>query len=156
MKELQELRKAMKTERKFSDKVSSTKNGSSSNGTAIKLLFVVFAVLFAISFASTKLGCTSPSSTPSSYENFNDNSSYHQILAKNYFKDHLKEKYLKDPKSYDEINYSSVYNSARECYVVDLKFRAKNSFGGMVIERYMCDVKFEGTNVYFKNITKLE
>ena len=87
--------------------------------------------------------------------NYNDNSVYHQILAKNYFKDHLK-KSMKDPGSYHEISYTSTYNHYRKCYVVDLKFRAKNSFGAYTIERWTCDVTFDGKIVRFENMYQLE
>lgn len=77
------------------------------------------------------------------------------IEAKNYFADHLKES-MKDPKSYEQVSYSVVWNVPRKAYVVDLKFRGANSFGGKTIERWMGDVKFEGSTVSFDNVVKLE
>lgn len=49
-------------------------------------------------------------------------------------KSYLKQEYLKDPKSYQEIEWSQIgTNSAGQLYVRH-KYRAKNSFGGYVIE----------------------
>ena len=71
-----------------------------------------------------------------SIQNYNDNSTTHQILAKNYLKDHLKNN-LKDAKSYEEVSYTSNYNSSKGCYEVTLKYRATNSFGAKVLDRYL-------------------
>lgn len=87
----------------------------------------------------------------SSTENYNDNSSYHQILAKNYFKDYLKEN-LKDAKSYEEVNYSSSYNNSKGCYDVTIKYRAKNSFGALVLEQASGEVYFSGNSVSIRNV----
>lgn len=88
-------------------------------------------------------------------ENYADNSQYHQILAKNHFADYIK-KQMNDPKSYEEVTYSSVYNTARHCYVVDLTFRGKNAFGATVIERWMGDVELTKQTVYFRNVSRLQ
>ena len=72
-------------------------------------IVIVFGVLMAI----WAIGGGSSSST----ENYNDNSTTHQILAKNYFKDYLKDN-LKNAKSYEEVNYTSSYNSSKGCYEV--------------------------------------
>ena len=90
-----------------------------------------------------------------SNENYYDNSRYHQILAKNHFVNYMK-KNMKDPSSFVEIAYNSNYNYNKECYVVDLTFRAKNSFGGYTVEHWSSDVKFDGTYVRFENIKKLD
>lgn len=156
MEELQRLRKmkaeAVKQESKAPTVAPQKKKGSS---VLMKCLigFVLFNMI-CVTFSLVMGDDVSSISSEPKVENFNDNSEFHQILAKNYFKDYIK-KNLKDPDSYDEIEYSSVYNEARQCYVVDLKYRANNSFGGKTIERYICDVKFEGNNVKFENITKL-
>lgn len=115
------------------------------------------AIMFlaAIIFAVYTYNNNGGGSSLNSNENYNDNSSYHQILAKNYFKDHLK-KNMKDPSSYDEISYNVSYNSSKECYTVNLTFRAKNSFGAYTVEKWICDVSFKYGMVYYSNEYQLE
>lgn len=146
MKELQELRRA-KAE---TINVSQSKEKKKSGCACLPIIGFCLIALLGFIIIAGSIGGSSRSR-----ENYNDNSSMHQILAKNYFKDHLKA-HMKDPDSYDEIAYTSTWNSYRECYVVDLKYRARNSFGGMVIERYIGDVTFKDGRVSFSNINKLE
>lgn len=87
----------------------------------------------------------------SASENYNDNSTTHQILAKNYFKDYLKDN-LKNAKSYEEVNYTSSYNYSKGCYEVTLKYRATNSFGALVLEQASGDVYFSDNTVSIKNV----
>ncbi len=84
-------------------------------------------------------------------EDYNDNSTTHQILAKNYLKDYIKDN-LKDADSYEEVSYSSRYNSSRGCYEVQLKYRAKNSFGALVLEQVSGDVYFKDDDVSIGNV----
>ena len=84
-------------------------------------------------------------------ENYNDNSTTHQILAKNYFKDYLKDN-LKDAKSYEEVSYFSEYNPSKGCYEVTLKYRANNSFGAKVLEQAYGDVYFDNDRVSIRNV----
>lgn len=86
------------------------------------LLYTVIGVIILAIIISIGGGKDSAS------ENYNDNSTTHQILAKNYFKDYLKDN-LKNAKSYEEVNYTSSYNYSKGCYEVTLKYRATNSFG---------------------------
>lgn len=73
------------------------------------------------------------------------------ILAKNYFKDYLKDN-LKNAKSYEEVNYTSSYNYSKGCYEVTLKYRATNSFGALVLEQASGDVYFSDNTVSIKNV----
>lgn len=91
------------------------------------------------------------SGSGSSPENYNDNSTTHQILAKNYFVDYLKDN-LKNAKSYEEVDYTSFFNSSKGCYEVKLKYRATNSFGAMVIEEASGDVYFTDDRVSIRNV----
>ncbi len=86
-----------------------------------------------------------------SINNYNDNSTTHQILAKNYLKDYLKNN-LKDAKSYEEVSYTSNYNSLKGCYEVTLKYRATNSFGAKVHEQVSGDVYFTDNQVSIRNV----
>lgn len=86
-----------------------------------------------------------------SIKNYNDNSTTHQILAKNHLKDYLKNN-LKDAKSYEEVSYTSNYNSSKECYEVTLKYRATNSFGAKVLEQVSGDVYFTDNQVSIRNV----
>ena len=87
----------------------------------------------------------------STSNDYNDNSTTHQILAKNYFKDYLKDN-LKDAKSYEEVYYTSDYNSHKGCYEVTLKYRATNSFGAKVLGVASADVYFSNDVCSIKNV----
>jgi hypothetical protein len=109
--------------------------------------FWFIVIVFGFFLAIWAIGGGSSSST----ENYNDNSTTHQILAKNYFKDYLKDN-LKNAKSYEEVNYTSSYNSSKGCYEVTLKYRATNSFGAMVVEQASGDVYFSDDRVSIRNV----
>lgn len=57
-------------------------------------------------------------------------------------KDYIK-KTLKDPKSYESIEWSNVVEKGNK-YQVRHKYRAKNSFGGYVIEEYVFTLDEDG------------
>lgn len=107
------------------------------------IVFIVLGTLLAI----TEISRCSNSST----EDYNDNSSLHQILAKNYFVDYLKSN-LKNAKSYEEVDYTSFFNSSKGCYEVKLKYRATNSFGAMVLEQASGDVYFIDGRASIRNV----
>ncbi len=106
-------------------------------------IIIIVAVILGIICA---LGGSEPT-----LQNYNDNSTTNQILAKNYFKDYLKDN-LKDAKSYEEINYTSNYNSSKRCYEVTLKYRATNSLGAKVLEQASGDVYFTDNQVSIRNV----
>ncbi len=86
-------------------------------------------------------------------ENYNDNSRYHQILAKNYFEGYIKEN-LKDPDSFERVSWSSEYNRLNKCYEVSITFRANNSFGAKIVETWKSDVEMDDKSARFLNIRK--
>lgn len=47
---------------------------------------------------------------------------------------------LRDPDSYERIEYSSVLNKEDSCYIVAIKYRAKNGFGGYNVETIGAEV----------------
>lgn len=106
-------------------------------------IIIIVAAILGIIYA---LGGSEPT-----LQNYNDNSTTNQILAKNYFKDYLKD-ILKDAKSYEEVNYTSNYNSSKRCYEVTLKYRATNSFGAKVLEQASGDVYFTDNQVSIRNV----
>jgi hypothetical protein len=71
--------------------------------------------------------------------------------------DFIKNKYLKDPDSYQSISWSSVFklNDTKAVgfasYQVRHKFRAKNSFGGYVVEEKMFKLDYQGNIVDIKD-----
>lgn len=77
-----------------------------------------------------------------SKENYNDNSTLHQILAKNYFVDMCIKKRMHDAKSYEEVSYDVNFNNATNVYEVKVTFRGKNAFGAYVLSTYHGNVKF--------------
>lgn len=89
-------------------------------------------------------------------ENLNDGSKWHCTVAKDNFVVYLKQNVLKDPDSFELIEYSSVYDEQKQKYSVILKYRAKNSFGGFVIEKVSADVELLEKSTKFYDITKLE
>jgi len=74
--------------------------------------------------------------------------------------DYLKNNYLNDPDSYQSISWSEVFklNDAKELgfasYQVRHKFRAKNSFGGYIVEEKLFTLDYKGNVVSFKNYNK--
>ncbi len=60
--------------------------------------------------------------------------------VKNYLK-----KNLKDPDSYEGIEWSKVQKNANGTYTVRHKYRARNSFGGMIIENWVFELDEKGT-----------
>lgn len=80
--------------------------------------------------------------------------SFEEILAKNYMKDYLKSN-LKDPSSYEEVGFHSEYSPSRGCYLVLIKYRANNSFGGKTIGYAYGSVRFENNQAYV-NIERYE
>lgn len=137
-------------------KTDSDALGTKSVGCLILAAIALLLFLF-LSIPNCGGSSDSHSGTTSSVENYNDNSSFHQILAKNHLVNRLKE-FLKDPSSYQEIDYTSEYNYSRECYEVTIKFRAKNSFGAYEIETYKGDVVFskDGKTVSAGHLKKIE
>ena len=109
--------------------------------------FWIAVVVFGVLFAVTQIGRCTNSST----EDFNDNSTYHRIAAKNFFVDHLKDN-LKDAKSYEEVDYTSSFDSSKGCYEVKVKYRATNSFGAKVLEEASGDVYFKDGGVSIRNV----
>lgn len=111
-----------------------------SKGCFIWILIVLlgFVILMCV-VGSNETSTTQSQSTK--VENYNDNSTAHQLLAKTWFEECIKQN-LKDPRSYDEIDYRVKYNTDTETYLVSIKFRAKNSFGGYSVEIYSGTVNF--------------
>lgn len=65
-------------------------------------------------------------------------------------KDYLKQN-LKDPKSYEPIEWSEVYRNGNN-YIVRHKYRAKNSFGGYVISNQKFVLNSEGNIISVTDI----
>lgn len=69
-------------------------------------------------------------------------------------KNYLKNNYLKDPSSYEAIEWSAVQEiqgSPNYKYCIRHKYRAKNSFGGYVIENKIFYLDDNGTVVDFQD-----
>jgi len=124
-----------------------TNDSNKRGGCFRNILLFILILLFGLWVIGRCEG--SNSSTP---ENYNDNSTVHQIFAKNCLVDYYLKKNLKDAKSYEEVSYTSSYSYSKECYEVTVKYRAKNSFGALVLEKISADVYFDGENVSFKNV----
>ena len=66
---------------------------------------------------------------------------------------YLKHHYLKDPDSYQSMNWgpSGIYNKENKTYFMMHKFRAKNSYGGYVIEEWLFVLNADGRVVQMIN-----
>ena len=93
------------------------------------LLLVVITIVFFVARLDEDSGDKKSSSSKEVVYNSEQDASVHQV--KNYLKANLL-----DPNSYESINWGYVDKVNKEdyTYVVRHKYRAKNSFGGYVIE----------------------
>jgi hypothetical protein len=104
------------------------------------------AILIIISLVSGQLGGSCSSNSDNSGRKGSSCSSpkpttYVQASVRMY----LRSNYLKDPKSYESISWNVRESS--DGYIVHHKFRAKNSFGGYVVENgvFYLDVNYNVT-----------
>ena len=118
---------------------------SKKNHGCLKTIFAIVGiiVIFLVYAGSEK------SNSPK--EDYNDNSRVHQIIAKNFFKDYIKDN-LNNAKSYEEVDYNSKYNYERGCYEVTLKYRASNAFGALMLQYASGDVYFIDDKVSIRNV----
>lgn len=65
--------------------------------------------------------------------------------------DYLKHSYLRDPDSYESIEWSEVKEKS-DGYYVRHKYRAKNGFGGMVVANQLFHLDFSGNVVDVKDL----
>ena len=65
--------------------------------------------------------------------------------------DYLKYSYLRDPDSYESIEWSEVKEKS-DGYYVRHKYRAKNGFGGMVVTNQLFHLDFSGNVVDVKDL----
>jgi len=106
------------------------------------IVFAIIIVLFLIFTLSVGSSGSSSSRTPTKTENYNDNSQFHQILAKNWYVDNYIKPRMHDPKSYKEEKYDVKYDYSKEEYIVTISFRGKNAFGTTVLSTSKGSVKF--------------
>lgn len=125
--------------------MKNTKHNVSKSNKKVSTFWLV-AIIFAIIVIISNIGGGS-----STQHNYNDNSTTNRLLAKNYFKDYIKDN-LKNAKSYEEVSYTSSFNSSKGCYEVTLKYRATNSFGAYVLESASGDVYFIDGVASIKNV----
>ena len=125
------------------------KQGNGISGCLITTFILAF--VFFVVMAVRGGGCSSSSrsaSTPSGdvlLQNSSwDGSVYH-------VKENLK-KGLKDPDSYESIEWSKVQKLDNETFSVRHKFRAKNSFGGFTIENHIYTYDSSGSILSDKNL----
>jgi len=138
-------------------------NQKSGSGFVVVLVAIGLIVLFGLLIAIIdRTGNDNVSSSNSKTEviiaeNFNDNSTYHQQCAKNFFINHIKEQ-LNDPKSFDLTDYIVQWDSVKNGYYVIIEFRARNGYGALVISRYAGYVYFskDGQSVSFGQIKSLK
>ena len=67
-----------------------------------------------------------------------------QTSAEMYVRRFMKQDYLKDPDSYESISWSDLMKAGDGTYYITHSYRAKNSFGGYVIETKIFHLDSEG------------
>lgn len=65
---------------------------------------------------------------------------------------YLKRNYLKDPDSYQSIEWGKVVELNSDKYVVRHKYRARNSYGGYVVEEKLFVLDAEGNIIDTKDV----
>ncbi len=114
-----------------------------SPGTWIILIVIAFFFYYAFFHTSDKKdNAVNATVTNSSWD-----ASVYQV------ENYLKNKYLSDPDSYKSISWSEVVKLTESkekgfaCYQVRHKYRAKNAFGGYVVEEKLFKLDIEGNIV---------
>lgn len=116
------------------------RNNSKSSNNYAYIIGIVVAIIIAY-YASSNDSDRDNQSNREVVFNSNYDASVFQVEK------YLKKEYLKDPDSYQGISWSSVQidrNNSQYKYFVRHKFRAKNSFGGYVIEEMIFYLNSEG------------
>ena len=116
------------------------------NHSGLNKLFILIAVIATIIFVGYKIGDPN-SNKPSLPKEVVYNSGWDASVRQ--VKDYLKTNLL-DPNSYESINWGYVdkVNKENYTYVVRHKYRAKNSFGGYVIENKVFFLSNSGRIIY--------
>ena len=115
-------------------------HGNKIIGSIIGIVIVVLFIIFS--------GGEGSSSSSSKVQNSPYDASVHQV--KSYLK-----KTLKDPSSYEKIEWGPVVESSGNegyKYVVRHKYRAKNSYGGYVVEHQIFYLDSQGNVLWFENV----
>ncbi len=111
------------------------------------LILVIIIIIISIAGSSSR-SSSGRGAISSSYksakkvENYNDNSQYHQILAKNWLVDYSLKPKMNDAKSYEEVSYDVSYDYKTEEYIVTITYRGKNAYGAKVLNTCKGRVKF--------------
>lgn len=87
---------------------------------------------------------------------FNNQSTLSETKAMAGVRIYLKYNYLKDPDSYKSMKWgpAGIYNKENNTYFMMHKFRAKNSYGGYVIEEWLFVLNADGEVIQMKNDIK--
>mgnify|MGYP001382673009 CR=1 FL=1 len=104
-------------------------------------VLIVVAIATPSSPSSSAPSSSSSSSTPSKPREIVENSAWDGSVrqVERYLKSNLK-----DPDSYQSIEWSAVSKSSGGGFMVRHKYRAKNSFGGYVIENQVFTLDAQG------------
>lgn len=123
------------------------KDDDSGNGCLGFILIV--AVVFGLYVAFSGDDSNTSKNQSDVVKNSSFDGSVHQV------EDFLKENYLKDPNSYESIEWSPVQdfeNNPNYTFMVRHKFRAKNSFGGYVVENMVFYLNSNGEVIDYRSI----
>lgn len=131
------------------------KNKTTNNGKAI--FFIILIGIILIGYCSEKSGNSNNNSgnrDEAIETEIVTNSPYDASVRQ--VEDYLKNQYLKDPDSYQSISWSTVVIQQNKDYkyFVRHNFRAKNSFGGYVVESKIFYLDANGTVVDVKDFVE--
>lgn len=106
------------------------------------LIFLVVVIIFNIS--SREYSTSSKGNNR--IENYGSNKGPSQTKAMAGVRVYLKRHYLKDPDSYEGISWEAfgIYNKDNNTYFALHKYRAKNSYGGYVVEEKLFVLDSDG------------
>lgn len=114
------------------------------------LPFIIFFVIVFLIFCFTQSGGCSNNfdkeETHSKIENSPLDNSVYQVER------YLKNEYLKDPDSYESINWSNVQELNENKFMVRHKYRAKNSYGGYTIEEKIFCLDGDGNIIDIRDV----
>lgn len=135
---------------------NNVKKGSSiSSFVNMAVYLVVFALVVFLGVRMCGNSSSSSAERSSEVATESHSVSAKHVEAKNALKRYL-QKQMKDPASYQEIEYTVFWSNTLECYMVDLTFSGANSFGGKTRERWQGQVTFDDTMIHVDNVEQRE
>lgn len=122
---------------------------SPGSGKILRGIFIVFCIIFFWGFIGSE-ECSSSGQNEEVVCNSGFDASVWQV------ENYLKKEYLFDPRSYEGIEWSAVNKKDNGGYWVRHKYRAKNGFGGYVIENKVFHLDASGKVIGVDDVSLYE